>query len=136
MDILQLRTELETLLVDGLGVYVLPNGTETPAVSVRAPGERMTPGTTVTGVELVLIRDPDLSPIGQYTNQAAFRTWTAYLVDWNNDTDLEPLAAAVIEAYPGTTVRSVSVPEGAGPMHQLRLELQTNPVRTYDCPGG
>lgn len=135
MDILQLRTELETLLVDGLGVYVLSNGTETPAVSVRAPGERMTPGTTVSGVELVLIRDPDLSPIGQYSNQAAFRTWTTYLVDWSNATDLEPLAAAVIEHYPGTAVRPVVVPEGAGPMHQLRLEIQTNPARTYDCPG-
>lgn len=133
MDILQLRTELETLLVDNLGVYTLPNGTETPAVSVRSQGERTTPGTTVRGVELVLIRDPALEPINQYTNQAAFRTWTAFLVDWNNDQQLEPLAAKVIEMYPGTTVRTVTVPEGVGPDHQMRLEIQTNPARTTDC---
>lgn len=136
MDILQLRTELETLLVDNLGVYTLANGTETPAVSVRAPGERMTPGTTVTGVELIVIRDPDMTPISQYSNEAAFRRWTTVLVDWDNNTDLEPMAAAVIETYPGTTVSTVSVPEGVGPTHQMRLEIQTNPRRTYDCPGG
>jgi len=133
MDILQLRTELETLLVNSLGLYTLPNGAETPAVSVRAPGERMTAGTTVRGVELVLIRDPDMAPISQYSNQAAFRTWTAFLVDWNNDTDLEPLVAAVVEDYPGTTVATVSVPEGVGPMHQVRLGIQGNPAPTFDC---
>jgi hypothetical protein len=135
MDILQLRTELETLLVDSLGVYTLPNGSETSAVSVRALGERMTPGTTVSGVELVLVRDPGLNPIRQYTNQAALRTWTTYLVDWDNNTDLEALAAKVIEVYPGTGVRTLSVPEGAGPMHQLQLDIQTNPAPTSDCPG-
>lgn len=133
MDILQLRTELETLLVDGLGVYTLPNGAETPAVSVRSSGERTTPGTTVTGVELVLLRDAALAPINQYSNQAAFRSWTLFLVDWSEEVDLEPLAAAVIEAYPGTTVDVVTVPEGAGPKHQLRLVVRTNPARTTDC---
>jgi hypothetical protein len=133
MDILQLRTELETLLVDNLGVYTLPNGTETTAVSVRSQGERTLAGTTVRGIELVLLRDPAMAPISQYTNQAAIRTWTAFLVDWSNDQQLEPVAAKVIEAYPGTTVSTVSVPEGVGPDHQMRLELQTNPARTTDC---
>jgi len=133
MDILQLRTELETLLVDNLGVYTQSNGTETPAVAVRAQGERTSAGTTVQGVELVLLRDPAMAPINQYSNQAAFRTWTTFLIDWNNDQQLEPLAAKVIEAYPGTTVRTLNVPEGVGPEHQLRLEIQTNPARTTDC---
>ena len=133
MDVLQLRTELETLLVDNLGVYTLANGTKTPAVAVRAQGERTIAGTTVEGVELVLLRDPAMAPINQYGNQAAFRTWTVFLIDWNNDEQLEPLAAKVIEAYPGTAVRTVTVPEGLGPEHQLRLEIQTNPARTTDC---
>jgi hypothetical protein len=133
MDILQLRTELETLLVNNLGVYTLANGTETPAVSVRAVGERPAAGTTVTGIELVLIRDPDLSPLDQYSNQAAFRTWTLYLVDWNNDQDLEGPAARIVEQYPGTTVSTVLVPEGVGPTHQMRLTVQTNPPKTVDC---
>jgi len=74
-----------------------------------------------------------MAPINQYSNQAAFRTWTTFLIDWNNDQQLEPLAAKVIEAYPGTTVRTLNVPEGVGPEHQLRLEIQTNPARTTDC---
>lgn len=133
MDILQLRTELETLLVNNLGVYTLSNGTETPAVAVRAIGERSLPGTTVSGVEMILIRDPELEPIDQYSNQAAFRTWTIYLVDWDNNQDLESPAARILEQYPGTTITQVLVPEGVGPKHQLRLAVQTNPARTVDC---
>jgi hypothetical protein len=133
MDILQLRTELETLLVDNLGVYTLANGTETPAISVRAVGERTPAGTTVTGIELVLIRDPGLEPIDQYSNQAAFRTWTLYLVDWDNNQNLEGPAARILEYYPGTIITTVLVPEGLGPKHQLRLTVQTNPARTVDC---
>lgn len=133
MDILQLRTELETLLVDNLGVYTLSNGAETPAIAVRAAGERSLPGTTVSGIELILLRDPALEPIEQYGNQAAFRTWTIYLVDWDNNQDLEGPAARILEHYPGTTISTVTIPEGVGPQHQLRLAVQTNPVKTVDC---
>jgi hypothetical protein len=133
MDILQLRTELETLLVNNLGVYTLANGAETPAIAVRAVGERSLPGTTVTGIELIIIRDPDLEPIDQYSSPAALRTWTLYLVDWDNNQDLEGPAARILEHYPSTTIAQVVVPEGVGPKHQLRLTVQTNPARTVDC---
>ena len=41
MDVLTLRTELETVLVNYLGDYTLANGAKTPAISVRAAGESL-----------------------------------------------------------------------------------------------
>lgn len=128
MDILTLRESLETLLADSLGVYELANGYRTPAVSVRAVGEAMTPGTKVTGMELILQRDPDLDPIRQYKRPQAFRVWTVYLVDWSGDVDLDAAAAQILEEYPSTTITAPSLPEGLGPSHQMRLEITTNPV--------
>lgn len=128
MDLLTLRESLETLLADSLGVYELANGYNTPAISVRAVGEGMTPGTKVRGMELVLQRDPDLDPIPQYKQPQAFRVWTIYLVDWGGDADLDVAAAQILTQYPSTTITAPRVPEGLGPTHQLRLELTTNPA--------
>ncbi len=133
MDLLQLRTQLETLAVEDLGLYTLPNGVQTPAFSVRSPGERLPIGTTVTGLELILIRNPDLTPIPQYADQAALRKWTLFLVNWDQAANMEDVAAKIIATYPGTTSRPVLVPKGAGPTHQLRLELQVNPTRLVCC---
>lgn len=128
MNVLTLRTELETLLVDLLGTYTLGNGATTPAVSVRSVGETLPAKTTVSGLELVIIRDPELDRINAYRNQEAFRLWTLYLIDWDG-TGIAPTAAGrVLYAYPGTESTSVSVPEGLGPKAQMRLQLRIAPV--------
>lgn len=127
MDVLTLRQELETLLVDELGVYTLGNGATCPAISVRATGEGMAPSTKVQGVELILRRNPDLEPINSYQREVALRKWRVYLVDWRGDGDLDRLAGKVIYAYPSTEVQTVTVPEGAGPQHQVRLVITTGP---------
>jgi hypothetical protein len=128
VTILELREALETLLVDQLGTYRLANGIHTPAVSVRAVGEPMIAGTTVNGMELVIVRDPQLEPITQYQSPEAFRRWTVYLVDWDGKQDLASSAAAILRQYPGTTMQPLDVPESLGPQHQMRLDIQTNPV--------
>lgn len=133
MELLHLRNKLETLAVDDLGVYTLPNGITTPAVSVRSPGERLPIGTTVKGLELVLVRNPELAPVNQYEAQPAFRTWTLFLVNWDQTANVEDVAARIISAYPGTTSRPVLVPEGAGPKHQIRLEIRMNPTPMVCC---
>lgn len=127
MDVLTLRQELESLLVDELGVYTLGNGAKTPAVAVRATGEPMTAGTKVAGVELIIRRNPDLEPVNAYQREVALRKWRVYLVDWAGDRNLEQLAGRVVYAYPGSEVETVNVPEGAGPQHQVRVVITTGP---------
>jgi hypothetical protein len=134
VNLLELRTELATLLAASLGTYTLPNGSTTPAIAVRSSGENLPADTTVSGLEVVLIRDPDLAPIPQYRNAGAIRTWTIFLVDWSNAVDLEPIGAYLIEAYPGTQLSTVAVPRTGGPQNQMRVTIQSSSVPATGFP--
>jgi hypothetical protein len=85
----------------------------------------MPSGATVSGMELVIVRDPELDPIPQYKNPNAFRRWTIYLVDWGGNADLKAAAALVLNSYPSTTIETLTVPEAVGPRNQMRLQIQT-----------
>ena len=127
MDLLSLRTAIETTLVDQLGTYTLANGISTPAISVRAPGESLAPGTTVTGLEVVIVREPELVPVRQYQKEQAFSRWTLYLVDWSGDASLQEVAGRLLWSYPGSNAVSINVPRGVGPRSQMRVDITTNP---------
>jgi len=127
MDLLSLRTAIETTLVDQLGTYRLANGASTPAISVRAPGESLPPGTTVHGLEVVIVREPELVPVRQYQNEQAFSRWTLYLVDWSGDASLQEVAGRLLWSYPGSNAVSINVPRGVGPRSQMRVDITTNP---------
>lgn len=128
MDVLTLRTSLESVLVDSLGTYTLSNGATTPAMSVRAVGESMPADTKVSGLEAILVRDPLPEPVPSYRDQKAFLRWTLFLVDWDGTNAPHEAAALILSAYPGTSITSVSVPEAAGPGSQLRLQIRTSPI--------
>lgn len=123
MNLLQLRTDLETLLTPVLGTYTLPNGSATPAISVRSSGEALPANTRVSGLEAVLIRDPDLTPIRQYNTPNSLRTWTLFLVDWSELVNLEPIGAFLVRTYPNAEVSTVAVPRTGGPQNQMRVLL-------------
>lgn len=133
MDVLTLRTELETLLVEYLGVYKLANGMTTPAVSVRSSGESLSAGTVVSGLELIILRDPALTPVPSYTERQAFREWDIFLIDWANSTKLSSAAGIVTWSFPDSTVSTVSVPEGLGPSAQMRITIRTTPDGNSSC---
>lgn len=127
MNVLSLRTALETTLVDVLGTYTLANGVTTPAIAVRAAGESLLAGTTVTGLECVILREPELVPVRQYRKEHAFSRWTVYLVDWDGEASLQTVAGRLIWAYPGSNAVTITVPRGVGPRSQMRVDIQTDP---------
>jgi hypothetical protein len=127
MDVLTLRTELETVLADYLGDYTLANGAKTPAISVRAAGESLPPNTAVSGMEVVILREPELVPVRQYSREQAFSRWTLYLVDWSGDTSLQEVGGVLIAEYPGSNAVLINVPRGVGPRSQMRVDIQTDP---------
>jgi len=127
MDVLTLRTELETVLVNYLGDYTLANGVKTPAISVRAAGESLPPNTAVRGLEVVILREPELVPVRQYRREQAFSRWTLYLVDWSGDTSLQEVGGVLIREYPGSNAVAINVPRGVGPRSQMRVDIQTDP---------
>ena len=129
MNFRTLREDLETLLADDLGVYTLANGATTPAVSVRYAGQPSPAGTVVSGLELVIERNPRLRFPSVYDTPLAFKIFTLYLVGWG-DTDPTPAAEKITTFYPAAVVSSVAnvdVPEGLGPQAQMRITLQFNP---------
>ncbi len=121
--LLFLRAELEALLSDDLGAYIFPDGSSTTAFRVVHEGDPRPNSIRVAGLEAVLLADPDLQPVRQYRDEAALGAWTLTLVAWD---DLPPGTAAqrVVNAYPGTTVAPLSVPQGMGPRHQYRLTVR------------
>jgi hypothetical protein len=127
MNIRDLRIQLETTLASVLGTYRLPNGATTPAIAVRAWGESLPAGTVVEGLEVVVIRDPEMVELIQYRRAVAFHRWTLFLVDWTGDTSLQEVAGKLLWAYPGSNAVTVTVPQGVGPRGQMRVDIQTNP---------
>lgn len=127
MNVRDLRIQLEVTLSSVLGTYRLANGATTPAIAVRAWGESLPPGTTVEGLECLIIRDPEPVELRQYQQQVAFHRWTLFLVDWSGDAPLQDVAGRLLWAYPGSNAVTVVVPRGVGPRGQMRVELQTNP---------
>ena len=123
--VLSLRTALEATLTSSIGTYTLANGSTTPAVTVRDYGDSPPPGLTVTGLELIIIRSPEINPLLQFENGPTFETWPVWLVDWTGGTNLEVCAGKVIYAFPGTTAVRVNVPEQIGPKNQMRLDVRS-----------
>ena len=127
MNVLTLRSQLALALNSYLGTYTLANGSTTQAISVRAAGDSLPPNTTVTGLECVILQEPELEVIRQYEKEHAFQRWTIYLVDWDGNTALNTVAGRLLWAYPGSNAVSITVPRSVGPRSQMRVDIQTNP---------
>lgn len=128
MNILQLRTEIQSLLTAELGSYTLPNGETTPAISVRSGGETLAAGTTADGLEAVIIRDPDLIPLLQYSDADTLRRWVVYLVVWSTYVQVETAIDLLVYAFAGSRVDTIPVPRGTGPLNQVRIVIPDPPA--------
>jgi hypothetical protein len=128
MNLLDFRTELETLLADYIGQYTLANGVKTPSIAVREAGEGFPAGTTVEGIEVVIVREPEMIAQSQYRQKQALREWTVFLVDWGTELySLEDVSELIIFNYPSATSRTLTVPRGLGPENQMQMKIRTNP---------
>jgi len=81
----------------------------------------------VRGLEVVIVREPELVPVRQYKNEQAFSRWTLYLVDWSGDASLQDVAGRLLWSYPGSNAVTINVPRGVGPRSQMRVDITTNP---------
>jgi hypothetical protein len=123
MDVLSLRSQLATVLDPFLGVYTLANGVTTPAIAVRTAGEGITPGTKITGLECVILVEPDLTPVLQYQGQEALRDWLVYLTAWDGGTSMETVAGILLYSFSGSRANKIQVPERVGPKHQMLVTI-------------
>lgn len=126
MDVLALRTAVETTLVDLLGVYTMPNGQKTPAIAVRSDGEKLPSHWRVEGLECVLHREPVPQPLRQYKGQVAFNVWMADLVAWSSSVDLPLVTERLLANWPGCKFSDTTVVKNTGPLAGRRVVLPEN----------
>ena len=139
IQVRELRTDLEILLASRLGTYTLGNGTQTPAVAVRADSEGLAAGTSVQGLELVINRHPSLDPVRQYLQEQCAQSWDVWLLAWSDNAQITEAAAQVVATYPGTTAQVITLPESWGPKRQIQLTIQEPldlPLVLRDVDGG
>jgi len=126
MDLATLRAEIEATLSGYLGVYTLANAATAPACSVRRDGERLFPGTKVTGLEVVILAEPRLVPVNGYSQQEALAEWQVFLVGWDATADPRAAAEALVYTFPGTTWDRLNVAQGVGPANQARVVIRSS----------
>lgn len=125
MNVREFRDALQATLAPALGSYQLPNGSSTPACSVRNWGDGPPAGTTVTGLEMVIIREPAAVPIRQYQNEQALNEWSCYLINWSGgNNSLQAAVNTIIAAWPGTVASQIQVSQGVGPLAWMQLTIR------------
>jgi hypothetical protein len=125
MDALELRTEIAAALADDLGTYTLPNGATTPAISVRPEGQRLAAGTTAAGLEVVILSEPRLSPVGAYLQQDDRLEFIVFLVGWDDTADITAAAETLIFLFPDTVWQEIPLAKRIGPPNQARVIIPT-----------
>ena len=126
MDAASLRTQIAALLANDLGTYTLLNGATTPAISVRPEGDRLAAGTTAAGLELVILAEPRLSPVGAYLQQDAWREYFVFLVGWDDTADITAAAEKLIYNFPGTEWQEIPIAKRVGPTNQARVIIRSD----------
>jgi hypothetical protein len=126
MNLPTLRERITAAIGGLIGVYTLANGATTPAISARRDGDPMTPGTTVTGLEVVMLAEPRPVPISQYSNQQALLEWLVFLVGWDETADPQTAALILVDAFPGSEWERILVPQGVGPSSQARVTIRSD----------
>ena len=135
MNVLDFRTQLATALSGYLGTYTFPNGSTTPALSVRGTGDLLLPGTKIEGLEAVLDAEPVLTPIKSYSNEKALSAWRVVLTDWENAGQLQTIAAQLLATFPGSQIKTPQKDApGIGFRSQLELEIPDNSTQAGVTP--
>lgn len=124
MDVLTLRSDLKTLLDSVLGTYAWDGGITTPAIAVRSGDETLAPGTTVTGLEVVIDRLPTLDPQPAYGTPPVLQFWQVDLVQWSGN-NLQTAQTKVAEKYPTAVFRSLPASPELGTLAQVSIRIPT-----------
>jgi hypothetical protein len=125
MDAASLRSEISAALAGDLGTYTLLNGATTPAISVRPEGQRLAAGTVASGLEVVILSEPRLSPVGAYLQQEAIREFIVFLVGWDDTANTTAAAEKLVYFFPGTIWQEIPIAKRIGPTNQARVIIQS-----------
>jgi hypothetical protein len=124
VNAVELRTQIQELLVDELGTYALTGGVTTPAIMALNSGDVVS-DRAVTGLEVVIRRTP-ISDDGKPTFDAvrAAKVWQVFLVQWGGNYTLESAKDKLRRKFPNTRMIPIKVEKGSGIREQISVRVQ------------
>lgn len=125
MSALPLRERIEAALRDGdvkLGTATLPNKARTPALTVGDWPE----GTTVTGLEVIVSRNPRQQSIEAFAFVGFIPSFEVRLINWSGREDLEAASNAIAAAFWPLAEDPALIP--ASPLNPEQVTLAVHPT--------
>ena len=104
MTVIEVRTAVQGAISGLLGLYRRPDGSTIPALWV---GAVLPAGYAVTGLECIIEKSPNSTPLTTLTSVAMQRQWVVRLRAWNGGSigpALDALAAAFHPTQPPTRI--------------------------------
>jgi hypothetical protein len=105
-----------------IGVYTFPGGQTSPAICVGDPPE----GTSVTGLEVLIARNPDRTTLPGFEFIGFIEEWPVRFINWGN-ADLEDAANALALAFHPLAQDPQILPASPDYPEQLTLKITADP---------
>jgi hypothetical protein len=121
----ELRAQVEEALASSgvdVGTYTYPGGATAPAIYVGDPPE----GTSVTGLEVLIARNPDRSTLPGFEFIGFIEEWPVRFINWGN-ADLEEAANALAVAFYPLAQDPQILPASPDYPEQLTLKITADP---------
>jgi hypothetical protein len=127
MNITELRTELQTLLIEDLGYYTFANNAGVaPAIAVLDSGDTVV-DRTVSGLEVIVRRMP-IRDEGKamFDCVRASKTWQVFLVQWQGNHTLQNAIDKIRRKFPNTIALPAKIEKGIGIREMIALRIVDN----------
>ncbi|MGY2892752.1 hypothetical protein [Deinococcus sp. UYEF24] len=121
----ELRAQVEEALASEgveVGTYTYLGGGTSPAICVGDPPE----GTSVTGLEVLIARNPDRSTLPGFEFIGFIEEWPIRFINWGN-ADLEAAANALAVAFHPLAQDPQILPASPDYPEQLTLKITADP---------
>ena len=121
----EFRAQIEEALAAGgveLGTYTYPGNATAPAICVGDPPE----GTSVTGLEVLIARNPDRITLPGFEFVGFIEEWPVRFINWGN-ADLEEAVNALAVAFHPLAQDPQILPASPDYPEQLTLKITADP---------
>lgn len=119
------RKQVETLIGDLLGQYVLSNGATRDSIDFREGNEPLDENTAVSGLEVILGTEAPVKEAPSYDGFAIRDIYTIRMVQWT-DFNYDEAVKRILKAYDNATIATISVPPGLGPQKQCLIRIPSS----------
>lgn len=119
----ELRDRILEVLIEELGTYTIA-GNVVPAIAILSTGQSLPSDRTVSGLEIIIRREPDRKPVSTYSGAAAEQIFTVFFSQWEGNYTIGTALDKLDEAGFMNTVRIVPIDEQKGIKEQFLVKIR------------